>query len=61
MFRTDDPIRDYDRFIAECEKELEHLPKCDICDCPIVDDYAYDLDGTLVCQECLDMHYKRIF
>ena len=54
-----DPLRDADMYDMERQKELDKLPKCDICGEPIQDDFLYDLDGTLVCDECLKTEYRK--
>ena len=57
---TNDPIADFDRYEAEQQRLLERCPKCDYCDSHITDEFYYDLDGDIVCEECLDRHFKRI-
>ena len=59
MYYTDDPVADWDRYCADQERELEKLPKCEICGEPITDEYLYDIDGDLVCEECLKDNYRR--
>lgn len=49
----------YDRHEAEQERKLAKLPDCDYCGEPITDDHYYDLDGDIVCQECLDSNFKK--
>lgn len=53
MFRTDDPIADFNRHDAERERRLIRFPVCACCDERIQDDDLYDFDGELVCPECL--------
>ena len=45
--RTDDPIADFLAHDAEQQSKLDRLPKCDICGEPILDEYFYNIDGTL--------------
>lgn len=59
MIWTDDPERDAAMYDMERQKELDKLPKCDICGEPIQDEFLYDLDGTLVCEECLNNEYRK--
>lgn len=59
MLYTDNPVRDAMNYDMERQKELDSLPKCDICGQPIQDEDLYDLDGTLVCEECLNREYKK--
>lgn len=44
---------------------LESRPRCDYCDEPIEEDYAYEFGDDLICETCLqdyihDNHLKRI-
>lgn len=59
MFYSDDPMRDADRYEVARQEEEDKLPVCDICGEPIQDDYLYDLEGTLVCEECLKENYRK--
>lgn len=35
-------------------KYEENCPRCYNCDEPIYDDYAYEIDGNLYCEECIE-------
>lgn len=59
MYLSDNPIADFDRYDAERQREEDRLPVCEICGEPIQDDYLYDLEGTLVCEECLKSEYRK--
>ena len=59
MYLTDDPLRDFDRWEAEQRREEERLPKCDFCGEPINNDFLYDLDGSLACEECLVQNFRK--
>lgn len=59
MCYSGDPIADFNRYDYERQKEIDSLPVCDICGEPIQDDYLFDLDGTLVCEECLKDNYRK--
>lgn len=56
---TNDPIADFHRYDAEQQRQLERCPKCDYCDKHITEETYYDLDGDIVCEDCLDRHFKR--
>lgn len=56
---TDDPITDAERHIAKQEEALERLPKCVCCNNPIQDDYCYEINDELICQECLDLFHRK--
>jgi hypothetical protein len=49
----------WERHNDEQERLLEQLPKCDYCEEPIQDEYAYRIDNELICQECLELNYKE--
>lgn len=50
MMVTDDPLRDFDQWEAEQAK----LPVCDWCGEPIQGEYAYRINGDLVCPNCIN-------
>ncbi len=57
--RTDDPVFDFLMHDAKQQERMRELPHCEYCDEPIVDDFYYDINGDIVCAECLDAHYKK--
>lgn len=59
MFWTDDPVADAERYYAAKEDELEKLPKCDYCGHPITDDHCYDFGDEVICESCLNDHFKK--
>lgn len=56
---TDDPEKDFDTWDFEQTELLELLPKCKECGEYIQDDFCYEIDGNLICEECMDMCYKK--
>lgn len=56
---SDDPIRDFELWDAEQSKQIEKLPKCRICNEPIQDDYLFEIDGELICEDCLKNEYRQ--
>ena len=61
MYYSDSPERDFDRWDAEQNRQLERLPICCECDRPIQDDYFYEFNDDYICEECLrDNHKKAI-
>ena len=50
MMVTDDPLRDFDQW----EAEQAALPVCDWCGEPIQGEYAFRINGELVCKVCVD-------
>lgn len=59
MFYTDDPERDFLRHDAKKQRELERLPKCAECGEPIQSERCYEVDGGLICQDCLENNHMR--
>lgn len=55
---TNDPIRDFNEYDYLQMKRLEDRPKCDICNQPIQEEYAYRLGEEVVCKNCLDNNYR---
>ncbi len=58
-----DYIPDYndlhDEYEREQESKLDRYPKCDCCGEPITDDYFYNIDGTFICETCLNEEYRK--
>ena len=50
-----DELRMYE---AEQEASLESLPKCVNCGEPIQDDYLYDIDGDIYCEDCMKDEFR---
>lgn len=59
MYYTDNPIADYDRYDAEQERKLSRLPTCAECGNKIQDEECYEINGELICPECLKDNYRR--
>lgn len=51
-----DLFAEYD---AEQEEERKRLPECDECEEEITDEYLYDIDGVLYCEECMKKLFKK--
>lgn len=56
---TDNPIADYDRYDMEQMKKLQRLPVCAECGEPIQDDECYEINGEIICAECLKDNHRR--
>ena len=50
MCITDDPLRDADRYDAECIEMYRNAPKCIVCGDM---DAPYMMDGDRYCRSCL--------
>ena len=57
------PMPDYNYLLeiheAEQEAQLEKCPTCAYCNEPIQDDYLFDIDGELYCEECMKDLYRH--
>lgn len=59
MYRTDDPLADFDRWEEEKEAAIELLPRCDYCNEHIQGDYCFDINGEVICEDCLFRHFRK--
>ena len=53
----------YDLFVAHDREQTEWLesqPTCCECGEHIQDDFLYDIEGDLYCEECLEKLFKRL-
>ena len=57
-FVTDDPIRDFNAWDREQQEAEDLLPMCDSCH-ERVDDYVYDINGEILCIQCLVARYRK--
>lgn len=48
-----------EQYFREELEELNKLPKCDICGDVIQDDCLFDLDGDLICENCMFLQFRR--
>ena len=56
---TDDPVADFERHDREQQEAASKLPKCVYCRQRINDEEYYDIDGDLMCYECLVTHHRK--
>ena len=59
MFYTDDPIADFHRYDAEQQAKLDKLPRCSECDEPIQSETCYEINGELICEDCLKDNHRK--
>ena len=58
-FYSDDPCKDFDRYDAYQQAQLDKLPRCAECYEPIQDETCYEINDELICEQCLkDNHMK---
>lgn len=48
-----------DAYQAEQDAQLKRRPICAHCNEPIQDDYLFDIDGKLYCEECMKDLYRH--
>ena len=53
IFRSENLDRDIENYDRAQAREMERLPRCSECDNPIQDDYCYQINGELICEECM--------
>lgn len=58
-FRKGDPLDDFDRLDRQQAAHEAHLPCCDICGCPILDDHYYEIRCEDICHGCLDDLFRK--
>lgn len=59
MYYSDDPVRDFERYSAQQERELARLPKCGYCCEPIQEHFCFEINDELICVHCLKQNYRR--
>lgn len=57
--RSDDPIKDFERYDTEQARQLEKLPRCADCDEPIQDEHFYLINDECICPDCLESNYRK--
>ena len=57
MYRTDDPLADFDRWEQERELMAADLPECECCG-RIIDDHYFDINGVVFCEDCLEENFR---
>lgn len=58
-FRTDDPLRDFDRYDAMMAAKEAKLPQCEECGEHISDDEYFVIEGEILCEKCVRDRYAR--
>ena len=60
MYRTNDPIADFNRWDAEMNSRLEQRPVCADCDEHIQDEFAYYINGEWICMRCMSAYEREV-
>ena len=58
-FRHGDPLEDFDRLDREQASYEERLPVCEDCGEAINDDFYYEIDNEIICEECMKHRYRK--
>lgn len=59
MYRTDDPLADFARHDAAQSRWLKKRPICSECNEPIQDEHCYEVNGELICEECMMQNHRK--
>ena len=59
IFRSDDPDLDFIRHDIEQARMEARLPVCDDCGIRINADDYYDVEGEILCEECMKERYCK--
>lgn len=59
MFRTNDPIADFENWDAEQQSNLDRLPECSYCGSKIQDEFLYCINDEIICEDCLNDHFRK--
>jgi formylmethanofuran dehydrogenase subunit E len=49
----------WERHDRERERELEKYPLCDNCREHITDEHFYNINGTFICETCLNEDFRK--
>ena len=58
-FRHGDPLDDFDRLDRELRRREARLPKCEKCGHVIYDEYCFEIDNEILCEECMVERYRK--
>ena len=60
-FRCGDPLDDFDRLDRKQAEYEARLPRCEEKKCGkrIDEDFYYEIDGEILCEECMKRRYRR--
>lgn len=54
----DDNYDLWKRHEEEKERQLAQLPVCSQCDAPIQSDFCYQINGEVICEDCMEQFKK---
>lgn len=59
MFRTDNPVADFERYSAEQERQMDRLPECCECGHKIQDEYCFEVSDEYICERCMNNNHRK--
>lgn len=59
MFYVPDALDMWEKHDAEQQAQLNRLPKCDVCDERIQDEYCYQINGSIICEHCMVEYFRK--
>ena len=59
MLYTDDPVRDFEAYDRQQQNVLDKYPVCEECGNPITDEDCYEVEDSLICEQCLKDNHKK--
>lgn len=59
MYYTDDAERDFARWDMEQARAEARLPVCDCCGEIINADFYWEIDGEILCEDCMNDRYRN--
>ena len=49
----------YSAYEDKQERMLAKFPKCAYCGEPITDEYCFNIAGDIICESCLNEHFRK--
>lgn len=60
VYRSNDPLADFEKYDMEQCQMPEDLPECDYCGEPINTGSRYcELNDGIICEECLERYFMK--
>ena len=59
FFRRNDPDVDFMIQDLEQAREEARLPVCEKCGKPISDDYYFEIEGEILCEDCMIAKFRK--
>ena len=53
------PFTSLAEFEAEVDRLAKQVPVCSRCDKPVAEDFYFEINGEVICAECLDKYFRR--